>query len=267
MKREVWNHPKTLALAGYLDISKIHAAGIIGGLLNYTADVAPQGNIGKWPDEVIARACDWDGDPNEFVNALAKAGWLDEHPDPKHRFIIHDLEDHAENWWKQKVKKLNLEFIKLPQCEDDFSPAVAQKPPSPGPAVAQPSPSVRPRPSILQTSSNPSSSQQLLAEQEQDQNTLDYDPNANPHNPANEFTEEQQHVCDEIHNELCRVLKVEPYEQFWLGIAESCVLSEDNLKFTAKMLKQFEEHPPDRPSAVFRARWKERVKYEKRGRK
>lgn len=110
MKREALNHPKMLDLACRLGIPKEYARGIILTLLDWAADMAPQGNIGKWADGVIAMACGWQGDATEFVEALADAGWLDRCP--VHRYIIHDLEDHAERWWKLKLQKLGLTFLK-----------------------------------------------------------------------------------------------------------------------------------------------------------
>lgn len=109
MKREAYRHPKIYDLAARLQVSRATAIGIVQLLLDYTADVAPQGNIGKWPNGTIARACEWDGDPDQFVTALTESKWLD--ACHKHRLVVHDLEDHAEQWWKLKLRKMGEWFV------------------------------------------------------------------------------------------------------------------------------------------------------------
>ncbi|MBN2296398.1 MAG: hypothetical protein JXM70_28475 [Pirellulales bacterium] len=77
MKRAALTHPKMLDLASKLGIFRFHAIGIITLFLDWTADDAVAGDIGKWPDGAIARACEWHSDATEFVAALVAAGWLD----------------------------------------------------------------------------------------------------------------------------------------------------------------------------------------------
>jgi hypothetical protein len=64
MRRAALRHPKTLALAALLGIPRTHAVGILECLFDWAADAAPQGNIGKWKNIVIAGALDWTGDPD-----------------------------------------------------------------------------------------------------------------------------------------------------------------------------------------------------------
>lgn len=109
MKRAAYRHPKMLDLASRLAIPRTQAIGIVEVLLDYTAEAAPQGNIGKWPDGAIAEACDWDGDPTIFVGALVEAGWLDRCA--RHRLVVHDLAHHAQSWWVAKLKKLGIDFV------------------------------------------------------------------------------------------------------------------------------------------------------------
>lgn len=110
MKREAYSHPKMLDLAARLKVKRVHANGIISNLWNWSADAAPQGNIGKWTDAVIAHACEHDGDATEFVNALVESGWIDRCAD--HRLVIHDLEDHAPEWLKTKLKRTKKWFYR-----------------------------------------------------------------------------------------------------------------------------------------------------------
>lgn len=110
MKRAAYRHPKMFDLADRLKISLSFASGLVQFLLDYTADAAPAGDIGKWSDATIARACAWSGDPTEFVDALVGAGWLDRCA--KRRLVVHDLADHAESWWVAKNKKNGISFVK-----------------------------------------------------------------------------------------------------------------------------------------------------------
>lgn len=109
MKREAYRHPKMFDLAARLGVSRAAAIGHVQLLLDYCADVAPQGNIGKWGDGAIARACEWSGDPEVFIESLAGAGWLDQCDE--HRYVIHDIAEHAEQWWCRKMEKLKLKFL------------------------------------------------------------------------------------------------------------------------------------------------------------
>lgn len=103
MKREALNHPKMLDLAARLRISREWAIGIVTVLIDWTHDMAPQGDIGKWPNGAISVACGWSGDPDEFIGALVAARWLD--TDQVHRLLVHDYPDHAERFVKAKLAR------------------------------------------------------------------------------------------------------------------------------------------------------------------
>ncbi len=109
MKRETLRHPKTLDLAARLGVDRPTALGILTLLWDFTAEIAIQGDVGKWPNGAIARACDYMGDHDAFIRNLIDARWLDEHPE--HRLIIHDWPDHCERWVKAKLKALELNFL------------------------------------------------------------------------------------------------------------------------------------------------------------
>lgn len=109
MKLDALDHPKTLDLAARLKCSLPQAIGHLELLWAWTGKKAAQGNVGKWPNGAIARACFWDGDPDEFVKALEESGFIDRHP--KHRYLIHDWKDHAPRWVKSKLKTEGLDFI------------------------------------------------------------------------------------------------------------------------------------------------------------
>jgi hypothetical protein len=109
MKREALNHPKMLDLSARLGISQAQAIGHVTLLINWTADFAIQGDIGKWPNGAIARGAGWDASPDTFVDALTASGWLDEHG--SHRLILHDWPDHAERWVRSKLASQGVTFL------------------------------------------------------------------------------------------------------------------------------------------------------------
>ena len=116
MKRETLRHPKTLDLAARLGVERPVVLGILTLLWDFTAEAAIQGDIGKWPNGAIARACDYMGDHDAFVRALVESKWLDEHPE--HRLIVHHWPDHCERWVKSKLKTLKISFL---ACYGDAS--------------------------------------------------------------------------------------------------------------------------------------------------
>lgn len=131
MKRETLRHPKTLDLAARLGVERPAALGFLTLLWDFTAEYAIQGDVGKWPNAVIASACDYRADPDSFVEALVKSKWLDE--DTMHRVVIHDWPHHCERWVKLKMGKLKLTFL---QCygpiedspDDSIEPSIERSP-------------------------------------------------------------------------------------------------------------------------------------------
>lgn len=106
MKLEALDHPKTLDLSARLNVSLPTTIGHLEIFWAFVAKKSPQGDIGKWPNGAISRACFWDGDPNVFVQALIEAGFVDTHTD--HRLIVHDWKDHAPRWVMSKLSRANL---------------------------------------------------------------------------------------------------------------------------------------------------------------
>ena len=109
MKKEALKHPKTYDLMARLNVDRPTALGLLTLLWDFTEDSAIQGDIGKWPDGAISRACEWIGEPTVFVTALASAHWIDPHP--KFRYVVHDWPDHCQRWVRGKLAKLGLSFL------------------------------------------------------------------------------------------------------------------------------------------------------------
>lgn len=101
MKSGTIDHPKTELFSILLEVPMAQAVGHLEALWHFTAKFAPAGDIGKWPNTIIARRALWTGDPDKFVRALVeakgpgnRAGWIEENG--THRLIIHDWAQHAD---------------------------------------------------------------------------------------------------------------------------------------------------------------------------
>ena len=119
MKRGTPDHPKMLMLCMHLE--KIYAAhhkkasfggraeaiGMLEILWEWTSKYAIQGDVGKWPDEVIAQGIGWTFSAKELISSLIESRWLDRAPEP-HRLVIHDIKDHATNTWRQNLQDAGL---------------------------------------------------------------------------------------------------------------------------------------------------------------
>ena len=88
MKRGMPRHPKTIALYQTQKISWAAAVGHMELLWHFTAEFAPQGNIGKFDDKYIGAAIGWTGAHGCLVEALVTVGWVD--LDPSWRLLTHD---------------------------------------------------------------------------------------------------------------------------------------------------------------------------------
>jgi hypothetical protein len=109
LKLDALDHPKTLDFAARLNVSRPTAIGHLELFWHFAAKHAPRGNIGKFPDGAIARACDWTGDPESLVKALLKSGLIDE--SETHRYLVHDWPEHCPNWVRAQLQKLKTPFF------------------------------------------------------------------------------------------------------------------------------------------------------------
>lgn len=131
MKLDALDHPKTLDFAARLNVELPTALGHLELLWAFAGKKAAQGNIGKWPDGAIARACYWMGRPDVFILALRESGFID--ADETHRLTIHDWHEHAPGWVRAKLAKLKLSFIASleptsePSSEPSLEPSIQGK--------------------------------------------------------------------------------------------------------------------------------------------
>lgn len=111
------------------------ANGIMERLWHYTAKYHPQGDVGKAPDWAIAEACGWDSkSATQLVDALVGAKWVDRCE--KHRLLVHDWGEHADESVKKTLKNRGLAFLfpeNSVQCAGKVPPALASASPEPKP--------------------------------------------------------------------------------------------------------------------------------------
>jgi hypothetical protein len=118
MKRGTPEHPKVVRFAKLLRVRRHVAVGLLEMLWHLTARYTPAGDVGKWSDDEIATALDWDGDPGRLLQAFVAAGLLEPHP--AHRLIVHDWAEHADDGVRVLLKRRGLPFVSrhVATCSD-----------------------------------------------------------------------------------------------------------------------------------------------------
>jgi hypothetical protein len=118
VKRGTPEHPKLIRLAKLLGVRRYVAVGLLELLWHLTARYTPAGDVGKWSDDEIATALDWDGDPAVIVRAFVASGLVERHPE--HRLIVHDWAEHADDTVKLLLKRRQRDFVSrhVPTCPD-----------------------------------------------------------------------------------------------------------------------------------------------------
>jgi len=111
LKRGGPDHPKTFALAEALGIRRPYAIGLLELLFHFTAQYAPQGDIGRYSDKRIAAALDWQGSVPKLIHSLVGAGWLDR--DRSGALFVHDWSDHADRTTLQRLSRAGKSTIQL----------------------------------------------------------------------------------------------------------------------------------------------------------
>ncbi len=119
MKRDTEDHPKVFRLMKALDIPQPYAVGLLHMLWQFTAKFARPGDVGRYPDERIAEAVGWPGDPQRLVAALHECGWLDRHR--RARYLIHDWSEHCERIRIRAPKPGSVAAAPQPEPEPDES--------------------------------------------------------------------------------------------------------------------------------------------------
>ena len=129
MRRGALTHPKMRRLARLLRVRVAEAYGLVCGLLDWAYVHATDGAVGRWDDDEIAHGSQCEcADGPTFVRALLRAGWLDH--DSRHRLVIHDLADHADDTWRKTVGRHGKTFV-LPDGQVKIAPETPVDPECP----------------------------------------------------------------------------------------------------------------------------------------
>lgn len=114
MKRGTPRHPKVGRLCELLGISVPTAVGYLELLWHFTAEFAPQGDIGKYDDNRIEAALLSQFRPKgKLIQALIKASWIDQ--DPISRLIVHDWFEHADASVRKRLDRAGFSFVAVNQ--------------------------------------------------------------------------------------------------------------------------------------------------------
>jgi hypothetical protein len=105
-------HPKTRKLAHLLGVSKVTAIGHLHVFWWWALNYAQDGDLSRWDVLDIAIGAEWDGDPDLFVDAMTKAGFLEDDG-----LIIHDWHDYAGKLIARR--KANAERMRQARAEQE----------------------------------------------------------------------------------------------------------------------------------------------------
>lgn len=114
MKRGTPRHPKVDALMSALGITcRAEAVGYLEMLWHLTAEFAPQGDIGRFPNSWIEATLGWSGRRGRLVEALTTAKWLDipTGSNSVHRLVVHDWADHCEESVRRRLRRTGVSFV------------------------------------------------------------------------------------------------------------------------------------------------------------
>jgi hypothetical protein len=134
MKRGTPRHPKVYDLVQALGLpvrQRVLAVGYLELLWHFTAEFAPQGDVGRFSDDRLESAMDWSGKPGKLIEALVQSRWLDRVPEggargistDTHqevvtdsgptRLVVHDWHEHADDSVRKRLARAGLEFLSL----------------------------------------------------------------------------------------------------------------------------------------------------------
>lgn len=89
--------------------SKRGTVGLLECMWMAVARNCPQGDIGRFTNVEIAIMVNWDGDPDEMVNALIDCGWLDRCK--VNRLVVHDWHDHCPTYIRGGLARKEKQIV------------------------------------------------------------------------------------------------------------------------------------------------------------
>jgi hypothetical protein len=116
MKRGTPDHPKVLELSELLGVRRPTAIGHLELLFHFTAQYAPEGNIGKYSNRRIAAALDWggktDASVDKCIDAFVDSGWIDRCE--INRLVTHDWAAHMDKATRQRLRNSGRDPVAPP---------------------------------------------------------------------------------------------------------------------------------------------------------
>lgn len=139
-------------LARRLGIERALAVGTMECLWHWTARYAPRGDIGRYPDPMIAEGALWKGEPAALMSALIAERWVDVHS--QYRLLVHNWHKHSDDAVKKYLSRNELTFAFMSRRRPDRVRTVAAVEallvaPAVAVAVAEPMPLPLPLPDAL----------------------------------------------------------------------------------------------------------------------
>jgi len=101
--QELGSHPKTQKLARILGLSKPTVVGHLQYLWWWATDYAQEGDLSRFDPLDIAIGAEWEGNPDLFLDALIRAGFVDRDEDGG-GLSIHDWHDYAGKLIERRAK-------------------------------------------------------------------------------------------------------------------------------------------------------------------
>lgn len=126
------DHRKTYDAADQLEVEPVTLMGMMISFWLWALDNVPSGDITEIKPNTIARAAQWKGDPDHFIEVLESAGWLDR---TEETLEIHDWYDYAgklidrREVERKRSKKRRAEAAKKKEQPEDDRRTTAGRPP------------------------------------------------------------------------------------------------------------------------------------------
>lgn len=106
----IQHHPKRYAFEEVAQTK--YGLQYIVGLFCFTCTYAPEGDLSKFSAGQIAKACEWEGDANLFMQALVSAGFLDKNDQT---CIVHDWSEIHQRFIKENEKRKPVKEVTNPR--------------------------------------------------------------------------------------------------------------------------------------------------------
>ena len=114
-------HPKIYKLMDLLQISRAEVIGHLHMLWWWVIDYAPRGNLAEFGSQSLAKAADWQKDPDEFVKALQDSGFL---TNGESGLEVHDWLDYCGELIKKRLVRESERRRKMAANFRQFPPKV-----------------------------------------------------------------------------------------------------------------------------------------------